>query len=74
MKKRSRIACILLGLLLTLTIALCACTGDKEADASSSITIGIPQDLEESLDPHKMVAAGTQEVLFNLFEGLVKPD
>ncbi|MBR4965712.1 MAG: hypothetical protein IKY53_04385 [Lachnospiraceae bacterium] len=42
MKKRSRIACALLGLLLTLTIALCACTGDKAADASSSITIGIP--------------------------------
>ena len=29
---------------------------------------------EDSLDPHKAVAAGTKEVLFNLYEGLVKPD
>ena len=34
--------------------------------------IGIAQDLD-SLDPHKMVAAGTKEVMFNVFEGLVKP-
>lgn len=74
MKKRSRIACILLGLLLTLTIALCACTGDKEADASSSITIGIPQDIEDSLDPHEMLAAGTKEIFFNVYEGLYKTD
>ena len=61
----------------TLTIALCACAGDKTGDSSndeSSITIGIPQDLEESLDPHDAVAAGTKEILFNIYEGLVKPD
>ena len=28
----------------------------------------------DSLDPHKAVSAGTKEVLFNIFEGLVKPD
>ncbi|MBQ2803878.1 MAG: ABC transporter substrate-binding protein, partial [Lachnospiraceae bacterium] len=27
-----------------------------------------------SLDPHKATAAGTKEILFNIFEGLVKPD
>ena len=37
------------------------------------VTVGIAQDLD-SLDPHKMVYAGTKEVLFNVFEGLVKPD
>lgn len=58
----------------TLTVALCACKGDKAGEASSHITIGIPQDLEDSLDPHQAVAAGTKEILFNLFEGLVKPD
>ena len=26
-----------------------------------SIVVGIPQDLEDSLDPHKSVAAGTKE-------------
>ena len=58
----------------TLTIALSACSGDKAGESSSQITIGIPQDIEDSLDPHKAVAAGTEEVLFNLYEGLVKPD
>lgn len=66
---------ILLTLVCTaLTIALGACSGDKAGENSSQITIGIPQDIEDSLDPHKAVAAGTKEVLFNLFEGLVNPD
>lgn len=56
-----------------LAIALGACSGDKAVTDSSQITIGIPQDVD-SLDPHKAVAAGTKEVLFNVFEGLVKPD
>lgn len=62
-------------MLMTLTVALSACSGDKEGDTSvsSQITVGIPQDLD-SLDPHNAVAAGTKEVLFNVFEGLVKPD
>ena len=37
-------------------------------------TVGIAQDLDDSLDPHQTVAAGTREVLFNIFEGLVKPN
>ena len=40
---------------------------------ANEITIGIAQDLDESLDPHHTVAAGTREVMFNVFEGLVKP-
>jgi len=69
---------ILSGIVLTtLTIALGGCAGDKAGDTSSSdssIVIGIPQDLEDSLDPHEAKAAGTKEVLFNVFEGLLKPD
>lgn len=66
---------VLLALVCTaLTIALGACAGDKASENTSRITIGIPQDIEDSLDPHKAVAAGTKEILFNLFEGLVKPD
>lgn len=38
------------------------------------ITVGIAQDLDDSLDHHQTVAAGTREVLFNIFEGLVKPN
>ena len=74
----------------TLTVALGACAGNKEekdpstgsnasqaeitASGDSSIVIGIPQDIEDSLDPHVATGAGTREVLFNIFEGLVKPD
>lgn len=45
-----------------------------EPTMGGSIVVGIPQDIEDSLDPHKSVAAGTKEVLFNIYEGLVKPD
>jgi len=41
--------------------------------AANEIVVGIAQDLDESLDPHYTVAAGTREVMFNVFEGLVKP-
>ncbi len=47
--------------------------GSKKAASDSKITIGIPQDLD-GLDPHKSEGAGTREILFNLYEGLVKPD
>lgn len=38
-----------------------------------SVVVGVQQDID-SLDPHKATAAGTKEILFNIFEGLVKPD
>ncbi|MUT67618.1 ABC transporter substrate-binding protein [Paenibacillus sp. NEAU-GSW1] len=44
--------------------------GKKEG---GSVVVAIPQDLD-FLDPHLAVAAGTQEVLFNIFEGLLKPN
>ena len=54
--------------LMTMSIALIGCSGDKAKD-SSEIVVGIPQDLEDSLDPHKALAAGTKEILFNVYEG-----
>lgn len=72
MKKRGLKGILLTVVVTTLTIALCGCAGGK-AGNSSEITIGIPQDID-GLDPHDAVAAGTKEVLFNVFEGLVKPD
>ncbi|MDD2969684.1 MAG: ABC transporter substrate-binding protein, partial [Lachnospiraceae bacterium] len=72
MKRKS--SKIILLMLLSMTIALTGCSGDKAEENSSTITVGIPQDIEDSLDPHKAVAAGTKEVLFNVYEGLVKPD
>ena len=70
--RRGKNLALFLIVLTTLTIALSGCAGDKAED-SSKITIGIPQDID-SLDPHKAQGAGTREVLFNVYEGLVKPD
>lgn len=88
MMKRKHVSLFIL-IILVLSIALYGCGGDKTVaddekapanDVSSGtptyggqIVVGISQDLD-SLDPHKAVAAGTKEVLFNIFEGLVKPD
>ncbi len=74
---------ILLTALLTMAV-LGGCgadgTGESSGDNSSkepvyggSVVVGIQQDID-SLDPHKATAAGTKEILFNIFEGLVKPD
>ena len=65
MKRRSK-ALLLLTVFTTLTIALSGCSGDKGSDSTSQITIGIAQDIEDSLDPHKVVAAGTKEIFFNI--------
>lgn len=84
MKKRQ--VALFLALVM-LGAALCGCGGGSQTDSAQGdngvkgtavrggeITVGIAQDLEDSLDPHQMVAAGTKEVLFNVFEGLVKPN
>ena len=41
----------------------------KEAN---EIVVAIAQDPEDSLDPHAAASAGTREVVFNIYEGLVK--
>lgn len=78
-----------LGLLLIAALTATAVTGCKkttEPNPSESVTqsasvekvtggevvVGIQQDVD-SLDPHVAVAAGTKEILFNVFEGLVMP-
>ncbi len=46
-----------------------------EKQQGGELTVGIAADLDTSLDPHvSSSSAGTREVLFNIFEGLVKPD
>jgi len=78
---KKRILAFLLQIAL-LAIVLCGCGGGTTGSGATSgstgakdgsIVVGIAQDLDDSLDPHRMVAAGTKEVLFNVFEGLVKP-
>jgi peptide/nickel transport system substrate-binding protein len=48
-------------------------TSTGEPVYGGSVVVGIQQDID-SLDPHKATAAGTKEILFNIFEGLVKAD
>ena len=48
--------------------------GYEERVANNEIVVGIAQDLEDSLDPHLSASAGSREVLFNIYEGLVKPN
>lgn len=72
MKKKTFL--VLLSLMLSTTLS--ACSGGSESnksEGSDSIVVGIQQDLD-SLDPYIATAAGTKEVLFNIFEGLVKPN
>ena len=76
MKKRG-LALLLLTCLLCAVLSGC---GDGSTDetpedraAANAIAVGIAQDLDDSLDPHKTVKAGTREVMFNVFEGLMKP-
>ena len=49
-------------------------TPSSGAPHANELNVGIAQDLDDSLDPYQMTAAGTREVMFNVFEGLVKPD
>ena len=75
MKKRCLALVLLVSLLGTV---LCGCGDSSKEQASESrastneLVVGIAQDLDDSLDPHKAVAAGTKEVMFNVFEGLMK--
>ncbi len=71
--RRSRITALVLCICMAASVCLSAC-GKDDAGSESKIVIGIPQDLEDSLDPHEAVAAGTKEILFNIYEGLLKPD
>lgn len=72
---KRKLATLLVVTLLSTALSGCNNAGDESGKENSShITVGISQDLEESLDPHKAEAAATREILFNVFEGLYKPD
>ena len=87
--KKKLLALLLLCGLLSAVLCGCGdsstgpAAGDGQTDGSTTtpeaepqaneITVGIAQDLDDSLDPHKAVAAGTKEIMFNVFEGLLKP-
>lgn len=82
--KRLSLVCVVV---MVLSAALTGCAGGKKGEEPSGnvsepagkavrggeVVVGIQQDID-SLDPHLAVAAGTDEILFNIFEGLVVPD
>lgn len=82
MSKKVR-SLLLVAVLMIMTVVLCACkdgtSGNEDKDTPNgssdggTIIVGITQDLD-SLDPHKTVGAGTKEILYNIFDGLVKSD
>ncbi|MBR3243778.1 MAG: ABC transporter substrate-binding protein [Parasporobacterium sp.] len=87
MKRMKPVVSILIALVIAGVLAACGSQapepapagsgsqtgGDVSTDrkASNSVVVGISQELD-SLDPHNAEYAGTREVLFNIFEGLVK--
>ncbi len=84
MPKFVKRALLLLAAIAMLPASLYGCTGgtepsESEASAAqsgelphgNSVTVGIAQDLS-NLDPQLSKTAGIREVMFNMFEGLVK--
>lgn len=85
-----RILSLVLAVLMTAALCACgggesteATTGTNEVSTGSTgeaiyggdLVVGISADLDSSLDPHvSSASAGTREVLFNIYEGLMKPD
>ena len=84
MPKLKKWALLLLAAIVMLPASLYGCTGGTENSGNdpaaaqsgelpngNSVTVGIAQDLS-NLDPQLAKTAGIREVLFNIFEGLVK--
>jgi len=75
--KKKLLALVLLVSLLCTVLTACGDGSTEQVTedraTTNELNVGIAQDLDDSLDPHKVVAAGTKEVMFNVFEGLVKP-
>ncbi len=61
------------SVLIIVLLLLSSCAKKASTQAVNEIRIGVAQDFD-SLDPHHMTAAGTKEIMFNVYEGLVKPD
>lgn len=75
---KNRILSLFLALSLLLTLTACGGSQAKETPetrrANNELAIGLVQDLDDSLDPHRSESAATRELLFNVYEGLVKPN
>ena len=58
-------------LLASMAFGFASCTANNAS--SGKVTVGITQE-PGTFDPHTVVAAGDQEIIFNIYEGLMKYD
>ena len=65
---RSIVFASIIGMSLT---AMAGCA--KKTDANNYAVVGITQE-PGIFDPHTVVAAGDEEIIFNIYEGLYKYD
>lgn len=85
MKQKNFNRFLVIFILAAITLSVSACSkggagSDSSAAGSSvapknggSVIVGVTNE-PDNLDPYLAQAAGTREILFNIFEGLVKPD
>lgn len=69
-----KIITLLLAALMVFSLVACNDSEKKTEgrEAANEIVVGIAQDLGDSLNPYQMTAAGTKEILTNVYEGLYK--
>lgn len=66
-----------IALVCVFACALLACqkkndpTDTPDSKYGGSVSVGVTADID-GLDPHKITSAGTREIMFNVYEGLVK--
>jgi len=63
--------CLIGIMVCTMCFTLCCCKKKTNNADKDSIVVGIQQALD-GLDPHTAESAGTREVLYNVFDGLIK--
>ncbi len=81
MQQRNLTRRTFLGAASTLLLSLSACGAQQGSEGGSggatgdvdTLTIGVTQDID-SMDPASAESAATRELLFNVYDGLVKPD
>ena len=56
-----------------LGVVLVGCGSEEKASSKKVVKTIMSMDID-SLNPYKMVSSGTEEIMMNVFEGLVMPD
>ncbi|MGM0640999.1 MAG: ABC transporter substrate-binding protein [Thermotogota bacterium] len=66
---------MIVSLFMVLNVSLFSANNQTEGEAvyGGEVVVAIPQD-PDYLDPHRAAASGTYEMMFNIFEGLLKPN